>query len=227
MNRRKEAEDFLNQFPDLGFRQEGFTKIFEELLNKNKSEYLIIETGTVRKKDNWRGDGQSTRIFDKFVNQYGGIVVSIDNDPVAIDLAKNLVSDKVHFITGDSVRFLDKCPFKQEIDLLYLDSYDSSFHPTNDTDESKIREYYKQNHLSALHVLKELCAVWTSLPDGCLVLTDDNVTQSLLDRFNKNMDSSAKYEYQAKEGKGLYFRDFMENLDRQPFIDEYQLGYIK
>lgn len=225
MNHQR-AREFVAQYPDLGLRNDGFVCIFEKLMDMNKSEYLIVETGTIRQENNFRGDGQSTILFNDFVKQYGGMVISIDNDPQAVELAKTKVdSEYTKVIEGDSVTFLNSFPLKNKIDLLYLDSYDSSFKPTNDQSEEQLNKYRQENHLSALHALKELCTTWAELRSECLIVIDDNITQELLKRYNSN--ATTKYEYDPQDGKGLYLRNFMLNLEIKPFLDEYQLGYIK
>jgi len=62
----------------LGLRGETFRRIFEILEAMEKSSYTIVETGCARKQDNWGGDGQSTLLFDRFVNHWGGSVRTVD-----------------------------------------------------------------------------------------------------------------------------------------------------
>ncbi len=62
----------------------------------------------MRVKDNFLGDGQSTLLFDKYIQSRGNgsKVFTVDIDPVAINICKNLVSDNVDVFTGDSVKYL-------------------------------------------------------------------------------------------------------------------------
>ncbi len=154
-------EKFDTEFgPLLGKRVASFRKAFEELEKLGKTNYFIVETGTSRIKDNWEGDGQSTRLWDSFVNHHNGFVVSIDLSKEACDIAKSMVSNKVKFYAQDSVSTLATLPNMESCDMLYLDSYDVT--DWNDT------------HLASLHHIKELCAVYAKLPSGCLIMVDDN-----------------------------------------------------
>ncbi|MGC4192909.1 MAG: class I SAM-dependent methyltransferase [Thermomicrobiales bacterium] len=88
---------------------------------------VIVETGSLRSPGNWIGDGGSTYVFSEVLAHYGGKLFSCDLDPVVIQTARDTVSGlgvDVVFECGDSLRFLEG--FSQEIDLLYLDSFDCS-----------------------------------------------------------------------------------------------------
>lgn len=101
----------------------------------------ILETGTVRHKKNFSGDGQSTLLFGEFVSLRNGILYTIDIDPASMELAKKMTKDYqdyILYITSDSLSYLNS--FNQKIDLVYLDSLD----------------YSEQNPAdSQLHCLKE------------------------------------------------------------------------
>ena len=49
-------------------RGDTFRIMFQKLEELKKNKYLIVETGTTRMQDNFYGDGQSTRLFNSFVN---------------------------------------------------------------------------------------------------------------------------------------------------------------
>jgi cytochrome c-type biogenesis protein CcmH/NrfG len=112
--------------PRLCERAETFAKMFEYLDAFNRPVF-IIETGCLRTLDNWEGDGQSTVLFDKYVQDNGGDVHSVDIDPKATGLCRSLVSKCTQVHTGDSVSFLQKMARRESLphlDLLYLDSFD-------------------------------------------------------------------------------------------------------
>lgn len=178
--------------PKLDKRTGSFRKAFEELEASGKSQFYIVETGTSRKKDNWAGDGQSTRLWDAFVNHHNGNVVSIDLSKEACDIAKSMVSNKVKFYAQDSVSTLATLPGMEYCNLLYLDSYDV--------------DDWNNTHLPSLHHLKELCAVYSKLPSGCLIMVDDNAND---------------------KGKGVYVKDFLKNVGAKELFDEYQFVYKK
>lgn len=147
----------------LGKRGEGFKLIWNSLEEMKSANYLIIETGTTRVPDNWEGDGQSTRIWDLFLQTHNGKCYSVDIDPEACDVAKGLVSDKCEVICADSLLWLDAFPRKAEIDFLYLDSMDIDWY-------SPMK--------SALHHIYELSTCLSCLKKGCLVAVDDNMKDS-------------------------------------------------
>lgn len=79
---------FFEQFeaqwaPRLGRRRATFRRAFEFLAAKQQATYSIVETGCARTAESWEGDGQSTLLFDRFVNALGGSVLSVDIDPAA------------------------------------------------------------------------------------------------------------------------------------------------
>lgn len=85
---------------------------------------IIVETGCARIEDNWAGDGLSTLIWADYVNTFGGMFYSVDIDPACIAFARSKISesDRVKLVCQDSLEFLKE--FKDQIDLLYLDSMD-------------------------------------------------------------------------------------------------------
>ena len=128
------SDDFWNYFDQiarskLARRADTFSKVFS-YLDRFDRPVIIVETGCVRQKEAWEGDGQSTILFDKYAEFHpGSIVYSVDIDPAAAALCRSLVRPEVLIHTGDSVAFLRSladrpaCEVKS-IDLLYLDSYD-------------------------------------------------------------------------------------------------------
>ncbi len=157
-------EKFDTDYRDLlQKRAEGFRVMFELLEYMEASHYRILETGSLRLLDNWAGDGQSTRLFDAFVNFHNGVVFSVDIDPAVIAVARSTVSSRTHCICSDSVRFLNDftamtggcCGF----DLIYLDSFDLDVNNPGP---------------SAFHHMKELMAVGRLKP-GTIVAVDDNL----------------------------------------------------
>ena len=60
-------------------------------------------------------------------------------------------------------------------------------------------------HPSSFHHMKELTAIIPRIKTGTLVVVDDNM-QGI--------------------GKGQYVRQFMDNIGKEPYFDEYQVGWI-
>lgn len=172
------------------FRAPGFRAMFKSLLNMNLSEYTIVETGCSRKVDGdnivygtqvpenhpwyptgdqgpW-ADGQSTFLFDQFVQRHKGNVYTVDIDPVNCHVASENSSDLVTVTCQDSVTFLRTLAYQigiKKIDLLFLDSYDL--------------DWYKP-HDSGLHHIKELISVVPYLRSGTIIGIDDNRNGDLL-----------------------------------------------
>ena len=115
----------------------------------------IVETGCVRAKDNWHGDGQSTVVWDWVISEVSGSATSIDLDPQACETALRLAPG-AKVICGDSVENLMYLTDKSEIDFLYLDSMDCD-----------------GTGRSALHHLDELAICWDHLKPGTMIAIDD------------------------------------------------------
>lgn len=144
--------------PLLEKRAESFRLVFQTLLRRRQAGYVIVETGTCRTRDNWSGDGQSTRLFDWFVERAGGNVYSVDCDATAVETARSLVGPRTVVMAENSIPFLWKLKLSQSIDLVYLDSLDLNAN---------------EPHPSAVHHLKELAAVIRLLAPGTVALVDD------------------------------------------------------
>ena len=140
-------------YPKLGKRAETMKSIIKLL--GEKKDALIVETGTIRQEDNWEWDGQSTIVWDAYVQHNGGRVFSVDFDPLAVSFAKTKLSKQSSVICSDSLAYLKDFPEKEKIDLLYLDAMDA--------------------HLpeAGMHHMFELTQVWSSLKKGCIIAVDD------------------------------------------------------
>tara|TARA_R110002153_G_C13180015_1_gene485000 strand:- start:179 stop:805 length:627 start_codon:yes stop_codon:yes gene_type:complete len=143
-------------------RADNFLQVFKILESSNKSFFNIIETGTTRRDHghlSFGDDGASTYIFDQFINFYDGELLSVDINQDNVNYSNSLTSDKTKVFCEDSVKFLWNLPKRQNIDLLYLDSFDIE----------------KENpHPSQLHHIKELCSVIDKLKGGTLIIVDDH-----------------------------------------------------
>ena len=181
-NRKKAKRPFSELLREkhskLDYRLETFAKAFDYLESLKQDYYVIVETGTVRTFGEYE-DGQSTILFDEFVNYHDGVVYTVDTDPKCKEIVTEHCSKKVKAYTGDSVEFLRNhlgTTFRK-IDLLYLDSMDIDWdNPTE----------------SMEHHFKEFSSVLPSLKDKCLILSDDNALKKpvgkgmLVDTYFKN-----------------------------------------
>lgn len=177
-------------------RKEGFENIFK-LLDDKKS--FIVETGTARTEGNWRMDGQSTVMFDKYIEVNGGKFISIDISPKNIETAKKSMGNKADtiFVCGESIKVLKNFandPSFPKIDLLYLDSMTVDF-----------------NNIapSATHHLNELKAIMSKLKKGTIIVIDDN-----------------DKHFKGEGGKGTYVKGFLEEMGAKKVFGGYQLGYM-
>lgn len=160
--KRKSLYPFMPFQYDFRKRRNTFLKSLE-LLNKVKAK-IIIETGTSR--EGLRGaksNGAATIVFGKWAKQNNGILHSVDISEKSITTAQKEVNNqdlnssvKIHL--SDSISFL--LNFKEQVDFLYLDSYDY-------TDDPEVQVK------SQIHHLKEFEAIEGQLHGNTIVLIDD------------------------------------------------------
>jgi hypothetical protein len=148
----------------------SFFIIFEYLERKVKNrphrKTHIIETGCTRVKDNFM-DGNSTFMFDHFVNFYDGKVTSIDINPYNCKICNDITSNSTTVICDDSVHAIHNIPPESDdlpIDLVYLDSFDLD---------------QNNPHPSAMHHLKELTALLPKLRTETLIVIDDHASEDI------------------------------------------------
>jgi len=163
------SAEFWNFFegeaaPRLALRTNTFRKMFEHL-DRQGRPVAIIETGCARVKDDWSGEGQSTRLFDKYIHCHAEAsrLYSVDINKAATDYARTFVGPRTVLTTDDSVKYLagltaDFLAAGRTADLIYLDAYDLDWH------------YW---YPSAAHHLMELCSVLRILRKDTLVVVDD------------------------------------------------------
>ena len=210
---------FLEQFdhewgPRLGPRRDTFRATFEFLVRKGSARPLIVETGCAREADNWEGDGQSTYLFDRFAEAHGGEVLTVDISPAACEYARSRVGSRTKVFCEDSVPFLRRIGGElraagRPIDLLYLDSFD----------------YDPENPLpSAVHHLKELCAIAPVLGPQTLVVVDDSFHQ--LRGFRSGQVNFVLLEDQGIAGKAKFVAEYFQQVGIPPLFDGYQCGWV-
>lgn len=126
---------------------------------------ILVETGVARNGlEKTKGDGASTIVFALWCKAHEAKLHTVDIDGGAIATAKitldalNL-SDYVELNTSDSVAFLDA--FDEQVDFLYLDSYDY------DRTDTSIQRASQEHHL------REFKAIESRLHEGTFVLIDD------------------------------------------------------
>ena len=152
------------------------THYFEGRLERNNGRYptmtlamrmcdergvrSIVETGTARCGDtNFDGDGGFTILFGHWAFDRDAVMYSVDISESHIQIARDAsipYHQNLHFVLQDSVEFLSDYP--EEIDFLYLDSYDyDEKNPGPPQD----------------HCLREIMAAYDKLHEDSIVMIDD------------------------------------------------------
>lgn len=170
-------------------RWEGFCYIVRDQLERERP--VILETGTLRQANNWTGDGCATLVWDWILRHKRGRGVSIDINIQASQLASGLCQE-MQAVCYDSVSFLRA--WNEEPTLVYLDSCD---YP----------EPLTQRINSCMHQAAELGAIWSRLPSGCLIASDDS--------------------FDAQNGKPAITRLILHGLGIEPILDSYIVVWRK
>ena len=222
MINKKFYDFFYSIKEDLGVRKISFSKIFE-YLDKISGPINIIETGCIRdqnSKYSFSGAGQSTLLFDKYVQsrEEGSKVYTVDINPNATNLCKTIVSDKVEVNTEDSVKWLVKFMRQLEkerknVSLFYLDSFDVD---------------WQSPDRSAAHHLKELTAILNYISEETLVVVDDApIFAPMKVENNKYFPIT---EHPAPKpfvgGKGYLVSEFANTYGAKIYFSSYQTAWI-
>lgn len=216
----KNFYEFFDNIKDkLKIRKTSFTKIFQYLDNINEP-INIVETGCLRIKDNFVGDGQSTLLFDKY-SQFrgsGSKVYTVDIDSNATKICKSLVSDNVEINTGDSVKYLSELMPKlkkegKKVSLFYLDSFDVD---------------WQSSDRSAAHHLKELTAIINYISEDTLVVVDDAPVFAPMKIEDKKLfpitEGPAPKPYVG--GKGYLVNEFAYAHGATLYFSNYQTAWV-
>ncbi len=211
---------FLNRYdieyaPKLGPRTSTFRQVFERLCASGNNDPIIIETGCARQAGNWEGDGQSTQLFDQYVESCtGGQVYSVDIDPAATDYARSVTGKKTHVETADSIAYLQDLATRllqqgRSPDLVYLDSFD----------------FDAENPIpSGVHHLKEFCALKQCLGPNTLVVIDDS--PKLLTGWMIAPEQLAIGGFIGESGKGKFLIAYLRATGAEAIFEEYQIGFL-
>jgi len=200
--------------PRLALRANTFRKIFEHLDRFDKP-ITIIETGCVRVKDDWAGEGQSTLLFDRYVHHHAAEskLYSVDINKAATDYARTFIGPQTVLANDDSVKHLAGLTAAflasgQTADLVYLDAHDLDWH------------YW---YPSAAHHLMELCAVLRILRKDTLVVVDDCAISASFVRANNNAIHFISPPIIG--GKGRLVAEFAARAGAKVEFSDYQAGW--
>lgn len=151
--------DYMDRFdgmymPKIGIRGPTFRAVIREALARHHK--TVVETGCIRKVDNWAGDGQSSVIWNDYCKWNQGQFKTVDIDQVACETTRELIPE-AGVACGNSLLYLAQ--ERGVIDVLYLDSYDVDMNVP---------------HPAALHCIMELLSARKRLQTGSIVFVDDS-----------------------------------------------------
>jgi hypothetical protein len=208
--------------PKLGVRQFSFLKIFN-YLDELPTPITIVETGCLRVKDNFSGDGQSTLLFDKYTQfrGNGSKVYTVDIDPEATKICSEVVSNDVTISTADSIGYLNDLTNKfydekKEVSFFYLDSFDLD---------------WKSPGRSCEHHLKELVSIKKILKKKTLIVVDDSPMKGYLQqsKLKKGAVDIVPFGLVPKptiSGKGTLVHEYAMQVGAKVLFSNYQTGWI-
>jgi predicted O-methyltransferase YrrM len=135
-----------------------------KLMEERKAK-VLVETGVARNGlQNTKGDGASTIVFGLWSKANNASLYSVDINESAVNTAQNTIDDlalneNVKLSVSDSIKFLED--FNEQIDFLYLDSYD--YNPKDPENQKASQE----------HHLNEIKAAESNLHKNSIILIDD------------------------------------------------------
>lgn len=214
---------FFNEIsPKLGVREYSFTQIFN-YLDKLPDPIIIVETGCLRKKGNFFGDGQSTLLFDKYTQfrGNGSKVYTVDIDSEATKICSEVVSKNVSITTADSIGYLNDFTNKfydekKEISFFYLDSFDLD---------------WKSPGRSCEHHLMELVSIKKVLKKETLVVVDDSPMKGYLQQSKIKQDALSVIPFgivpqPTIAGKGSLVHEYAMHIGAKVLFSNYQTGWV-
>lgn len=196
---------------EMPIRAVSFRKAFE-YLDTRPDPITIVETGCARNIGNWAGDGQSTLLFDRYVQsrKKGSHVYSVDINEDNVQACQAEVSKSVTVVCSDSVAYLHLLAHQldREISLLYLDSFDVN---------------WLDLVPSAVHHLKELVSIKPCLTRDTLVMVDDSPIYTHV--YPNGKDDLVLIGDNCIGGKGRYVADFAKDVGAKMLWNHYQTAW--
>ena len=180
-------------------KMQFFDYVIPRLVTKN-TPLSIVETGCMHTPLE-QNAGAMTMVFaDLLKNHTGGSITTIDISPEAMGRCKIYTrdfSEHINYVVSDSVSYLKNLPFwvAEEIDLLFLDSYDLNvFDPMP----------------SYIHHLRELLAVYDNLSDEVIIGVDDNFLPGTIVHWNWSDGRTEQFDTgNSTIGKGTLIDRFL------------------
>jgi hypothetical protein len=181
-----------------------FKKLFDEM--KDLKNPIILESGIAS------AGTQSTYLFNEYVKKYGGFFWSVDTNKRLVDMHQGNMCPATTLVCDDSVSFFKNwSKSHEEVNVVYLDSYDLDFY---------------NPFPSGNHGLAEYRALMPVLKKNTLMLIDDTPFDPYwLDTRGKLYDDMCIYYNTNKylPGKGMYVLNEINNADK--LMHNYQVLY--
>lgn len=171
----------------------AFLKVIKFL---NGKPARILETGTSA----WGTD--STRLWDRYIQQYGGELVSIDIRHEPANRLKKHMNKRTTLLIGDSIKVLEQ--IKTNFDLYFFDSFDLDL---------------ENPELSANHGYAEYLQIKNRLKIGDIIYIDDTPIN-----FEKLNEKSANFlnTHRVLPGKGAFvIPDLLASFEIEVMHHEY------
>ena len=181
--------------------RKAFSIVVGEL---NGAPANIVETGTSA----WGTD--STRLWDNYINHYGGSFQSVDIRSEPARRLKGQVGKNTRLVISDSIYFLKNELTRDQIDVFFLDSWDVDW--TNPLE-------------SAIHGLKEFQAIAPRLNNGSILFVDDTpISQDWLPYELRESAQIFERKFGVFPGKGaLILRELKGSPNVQILHHEYSI----
>ena len=138
-------------------RRAGILRLIDLMIERESRE--LVETGCIRQKDNWHGDGYFGYWLGLFATWTGGHLLTIDIDADALAVAEEVTrewADRTLYLASDSVEALRIRT--KPIDALVLDSFD--YHAGQEKE-------------AQAHCLNEVLAALPKMSDRGIIAIDD------------------------------------------------------
>lgn len=186
----------------------NFTSLRDLLVLMGGRPQTILETGMSA----WGPD--STRLFDAYVQSFGGRLWSVDVRPEPIERLTPLVGRATTLVCDDSVAFLGQWVEEhpgEHADVVYLDSWDVDF-------DAPLP--------AANHCLREIEAITPGLRSGTLLLIDDS-PGAIEDIPGEATEVYREYHsaYGAWPGKGMLAQQVLLERGAELVHHRYQALY--
>jgi hypothetical protein len=181
-----------------------FKKLFENMTQLK--EPIILESGIASQGTH------STYLFNEYVKKYGGKFWSVDINRDLVEMHKGNMCPATQLVCDNSVSFFKQWSKKNdEVDVIYLDSYDLDFYNYEPSANHGLSEYY-----SLLPVIKKntLLLIDDTPINPYWLDTRDQLYYDMISFYDKN-----KY----LPGKGMYVLKEIKKVEK--LMHNYQVLY--